>query len=214
VKGMGDTWVNYVIRHKEMLRFMENLKDDDIVIHVDGFDTIVLCPLNEIVRKFKSKKCKVLFSKIADNGSIIQTYFQWKLGFHGLKANAGMFMGYVSKLREVLHRVIESNHTHDQMVINTFIHDDPEIKIDAEQDVFCNILSFKHIEVVDDTLYYKNKSPCILSAPGCVDMNILLEYLDIKKSTFSCDFKYRFKEYTQYFMIEIVVLILILWLVF
>jgi hypothetical protein len=57
VRGMGHPWEGYVKRHHELLAFLKEVPDDDIVINVDGFDTIVLCSLNEIVQKFKAMKC-------------------------------------------------------------------------------------------------------------------------------------------------------------
>ncbi len=212
VKGMGDKWKGFVVRHNELLRFMKTLRDDDIVINIDGFDTIVLCPLNEIIQKFKSMDCKALFSQTSDNGNMLQKYIQWKLGFHGMKVNAGMFMGYVSKMKEILSKVVKSTHADDQMVINSFVHDDPEIKIDTEYDIFCNISNHSYTNVVDGTLHYKDKTPCILSAPGCVNLNGILRQLDIQTSPYSCNIIGRIREYSKYFIHEIIVLLFVFYI--
>jgi hypothetical protein len=212
VKGMGHEWKGFVERHRELLKFMETLGDDDIIVNIDGFDTIVLCPLDEIIRRFTSMGCEALFSMTADNGGIGNKYIQWKLGFSGTKANAGMFMGYVSKLREIIGTLLKSNHSDDQMVINTFIHEDPDIKIDTERMIFCNITTLKYTDVIDGTFYYGDKQPCLLSAPGCVNINPILEQLGIQTSMYTCNAMGRIKGYYKYFIIEIIVVLFLIYM--
>jgi hypothetical protein len=139
-----DPWEGYVKRHRELLEFLKGLDDHDIVINVDGFDTIVLCPLKNIIRKFKAMNCDLLFSMTADNGNLIQKYVQWKLGFYGEKANAGMFMGYAFKMREFIEKVLASGEYNDQIVVNRMLG---SIKIDTNQEIFCNVVNTSGLHI-------------------------------------------------------------------
>lgn len=211
VRGMGQKWEGFVKRHQDLLVFLESLHDSDIVVNVDGFDTIVLCPMNVIIERFKQKKCDVLFSMTANNGNFIQSYVQWKLGFYGEKANAGMFMGYVFKMKEVIRRILnDSERYNDQIIVNKFVHKDPMIKIDTHHDVFCNILNLSGTRVENGVFKYRNTEPCILSAPGCVDLRGLFKQLDIKETPFSCNASQRIREYYKYFIVEMLIVVLVL----
>ena len=209
VKGVGDKWKGYVKRHRDLLKFLKGLDDYDVVINVDGFDTIVLCPINVIVRKFKAMDCDLLFSMTADNGNIIQKYVQWKLGFYGEKANAGMFMGYAFKMREFIEKVLASGEYNDQIVVNRILG---SAKIDTNQEIFCNVVNTSGLRVHNNELWYKNKKPCLLSAPGCVDLRPFLREIGIRTSQLTCNAGQRFKEYYQYFIIEIVLLLILFYI--
>ena len=208
VRGMGHPWEGYVKRHRELLQFLKSLDDHDVVINVDGFDTIVLCPIDVIVRKFKAMRCDLLFSMTADNGNIIQKYVQWKLGFYGEKANAGMFMGYAFKMREFIEKMLASGEYNDQIVLNRM----PGIKIDTNQEIFCNVVNTSGLRVHNKELWYKNKKPCLLSAPGCVDLRPFLREIGIRPSEPTCNAGQRLKEYYQYFIIEIVLLLFLFYI--
>lgn len=212
IRGFGHVWEGYVKRHRELLSFLETLDDSDIVVNVDGFDTIVLCPMDVIVERFKAQKCDALFSMTADNGNIFQSYVQWKMGFYGEKANAGMFMGYVFKMKEIIHRILNDNDTfNDQIVVNKFVHQDPTIKIDTRRAVFCNISNLSGVRVENGVLKYKDSEPCILSAPGCVDLRPLLRDLGIALSPFQCNAAQRVMEYYKYFIVEIIIVLFYLY---
>ena len=210
VRGMGHPWEGYVKRHHELLAFLKEVPDDDIVINVDGFDTIVLCSLNEIVQKFKAMKCDMLFSMTADNGNMIQKYVQWKLGFYGEKANAGMFMGYAFKMREFIEKILASGEYNDQIVVNRMLG---SIKIDTNQEIFCNVVNTSGLHIHNRELWYKNKKPCVLSAPGCVDLRPFLRDIGIQTSELTCNAGQRLKEYYQYFIIEIVLVLILFYIV-
>ena len=209
VRGMGHRWEGYVKRHRELLQFLHTVPDDDVVINVDGFDTIVLCSLDEIVQKFKAMRCDLLFSMTADNGNLIQKYVQWKLGFYGEKANAGMFMGYAFKMREFIEKVLASGEYNDQIVVNRMLG---SIKIDTNQEIFCNVLNTSGLHIHNGELWYKNKKPCLLSAPGCVDLRPFLRAINVRTSKLTCNAGQRLKEYYQYFIIEIMLLLFLFYI--
>ena len=74
------------------------------------------------------------------------------------------------------------------------------------------ISNHSYTNVVDGTLHYKDKTPCILSAPGCVNLNGILRQLDIQTSPYSCNIIGRIKEYSKYFIHEIIVLLLVFYI--
>jgi hypothetical protein len=212
VRGIGDKWEGYVKRHEDLLEFLHTLNDDDIVVNVDGFDTIVLDNLEEICNRFKTLKCDMLFSMTADNGGILNKYVQWKLGFLGEKANAGMFMGYVFKLKEVINIILnyKDEKFNDQIIVNKIIYKDPKINIDKNNYIFLNILNLSNVNINDQKITYKKSIPCIMSAPGCVDLVDTFRDLGIKESKYKCNAGQRFKEYYDHFIPEIIIIIIVL----
>lgn len=210
VEGMGTPWKGFVERHKSLIRFLDTLQDDDIVINVDGFDTVVLAPLDTIVHNFKKTKCDVLFSMTENNGNMFHRYVQHKVGFLGELANAGMFMGYTKSLKTFLERIITYGEPDDQVVVNKILHEFPNAKIDTEYDVFCNIITLKNTSIRDGVFYYGEKTPCLLSAPGCSYLNPILRTLEIKESPFSCNVYQRVVFYAKFFVNDILTLILVL----
>lgn len=214
VKGLGDKWINYREAHRSLLQFLETLNDNDIVINVDGFDSIVVCPMDEIVNRFVKMNCKAVFSSTADCDSMVQKYVQWKLGFYGDdKVNAGMFMGYVSKMKQIIQKIVDSGNTNDQITANEIVSGDSEIVIDNDRTIFCNITSDRYAEVQNGVLKYKGATPCIVSAPACVNLNPLIKKLGIHTSDkLTCDYTSRLKEYVKYFIIEIIVLLFVFYM--
>ena len=39
VLGFGKKWSGFNMKYEEIISYMENLSDDDILIYLDGFDT-------------------------------------------------------------------------------------------------------------------------------------------------------------------------------
>lgn len=215
VKGMGDKWINYRESHRRLLQFLDTLNDDDVVINVDGFDSLVVCPLDEIVNRFLKMNCKAVFSGTSHCKSIIKKYVQWKMGFYGDdKVNSGMFMGYVSKIKEIVQKLVNSDSTNDQVAANEIVRGDPEVLIDNDRILFCNITSIDDVKVDNGILSFRGATPCIISAPGCVNLNPLIKKLGgIRTSdNISCDFVVRINEFLKYFIPEIIVLLLVFYI--
>ena len=62
--GMGKKYAGHFMKDLEMIEYLKNpkIKDDDIIVFVDGFDSLLLTGRNEIIEKFKSFNCQLLLS--------------------------------------------------------------------------------------------------------------------------------------------------------
>jgi len=134
VLGWGTKWNGFSDKSKGLVEHLKTKRDDDIVVFVDGFDSKVNRDPTDVVKLFKRYNCKVLFSKANNPGDFI-------LGtcVNDLSANAGMYMGYVKELRQVLEEELAIRCQDDQVNLNTICKKHPFIKVDETQMIFENM---------------------------------------------------------------------------
>lgn len=79
-----------------MITFLNKLNPDDIVIFVDGFDTIINGHIEEAVVRFKKKfaNCKVLVSYGTLENHLFPYVKNKMFGTFRDVANSGLYMGY------------------------------------------------------------------------------------------------------------------------
>ena len=63
ILGYNDKWINFYTKIHKILDFCKTKNPDDIICIIDGFDTIVLSSLDEILDKYKSLNYDIVFSK-------------------------------------------------------------------------------------------------------------------------------------------------------
>lgn len=198
VVGWGTKWNGFVARNKDIIEYLDTLPNDEIVVIVDGFDTLINKSLDNLESDFKKLDCKVLYS-LSDNKSglsgivpdFILNYLAnkvYKPCKDGKSANAGLSMGYVQYVKIVLKEILKSPYTCDQMYLNMICPQFSFLKIDTEYVIFQNLSS------KDDksNAYFKGY-------PG----------------EFSIKRKLReFKEYGRYFIPEIICCVLIIFVLY
>ena len=62
VLGWGTEWTGFIGKCKAVLDCLYTLPNDEIVMVVDGFDTIIKKDLTNVEQVFKSMNCKILAS--------------------------------------------------------------------------------------------------------------------------------------------------------
>lgn len=181
VLGWGEKWNGFNDKIKKTHEYINNLSDDDIIIVVDGFDSKIIKSLDEIEKRFLEMKCQVLFSE--DKNSFLQkTRFSSCSNNNTL--NAGLYMGYVKQLKQILNDANNMNCKDDQRNLNMLCKKYPFIKIDVDEIVFSN---------------KNNNNACILGFPGTPSINRFIRGL---------------KEYAQFFIINLIILFLVVIVMF
>lgn len=189
VLGWGTKWNGYIDKSKGVLKYIEHLPNDHIVVFVDGFDTRVIKDLSTIVQKFKSYNCKVLVSK--DPTSL---KFFAKINFGSCNkfiANAGMYMGYVQQLKTLLHDSINMKCKDDQRILNTLCKKYKYIKVDHKEKIFKNVGAIDKDPTYIDAIF--------LSYPGKLTLHRQLRMI---------------MEYSQFWYMYILMFHLILYILF
>lgn len=174
VVGWGVKWNGFRDKYIGILDYLHTVDDDEIVIFLDGFDTIIERNPLDVERTFKKLKCNILVSKDPNlYGEAVSKYI-----FGTCKddqtANSGMYMGYAKYLKEFLKKALTYKCKDDQKTMNTSCSLIKNIKVDKDEIIFQNVPpSFKS--------YDNNKTPYFKSFPGSLNFKriyrgILFEY--------------------------------------
>lgn len=225
VIGLGEKWINWKHRAKQILMHLNTINDNMLICHIDGFDSIILGNATELYNKYiehYSDKKIVFSSDNADN--IFVKYFKLKK-FSVCRDNfisAGLYMGYNHYVKDLLQKFIDSSETDDQRYFTSLCIDDNNIGIDNNI-LFYNYQYFgKELNYYNNRLIVNNMTPVIISAPGNTnivkvvkhfgyvlnenyDMNTLGYY--VKNSTGLCKF---FKFEIIVFLILLICIIMVL----
>lgn len=204
VLGWGTKWNGFQDKIVGVLNFLKTQPDDEIVIFVDGFDSIIKNDLSTVKQKFEQYDCKVLFSMDTNPQNMLlkpfgylaqQTIFD--TCYTNKTANTGMYIGYTKYLKMVLNDISKSKCKDDQVVANKLCKKYDFIKVDIHNKIFKNYVH-EPINNQQSKEFLQNDA-IFVSFPG----------------TFSWSRVSRFiPEYLQFFYKYIVILHLILIAVF
>ena len=158
VLGFGEKWGGFTWKFLKTREQLNKFNDNDIVIFVDGYDTIILSDKNYIIDKFLSLKTNILVSiegKDLERNFILQ-YMHHKKFVGKCKnnnLNSGLYMGYVGYLKQFLdilcsNKRCKSSTADDQRLMvqlcnskNGFdkqVFFDENVKLDSDVEIFYN----------------------------------------------------------------------------
>jgi len=162
VLGWGTKWRGYSDKTRGVLEYMKTKDDDDIIVFVDGFDTKILRDMSGLHEAFRSYDCRVLLSKDPElSGGLLTRVIFGTCKKNGT-ANAGMYMGYVKELREMLTEEVNMRCQDDQRNFNALCDRYNFIKVDEHERVFKNVSPYTaHVKT---DAYFK-------SFPGTVSLD-------------------------------------------
>jgi hypothetical protein len=194
VLGMGTKWQGFTYKAKVILDYVNTLPDEEIIVIVDGFDTIIK-KTEGLEDKFKSMDCGVLVSKEDNSGfskimpKFIENYIKKRVfGFckDNSIANSGLLMGYVKYIKEVYNIMGSDISDDDQRNLNKSCSKLSYLKIDINHEIFENCSSKNDVE--------KSKA-YICAIPG--EMSFIRSLR-------------AFMEYPKFLIPEIIILLLII----
>ena len=190
VLGWGKKWTGFKMKYIYVYNFIKNLKDNDIIIFLDGFDVYINGYLEDAIKIFKKNNYKVLFSKEIPMYKI--NYFKNKV-FNPYNEkyilNTGLYMGYVKYLKILLHESLKLKCNDDQRNMNILRNKYNFINIDINNEIFENI-QYKNELKKSDSIFVQK--------PGTISKNRL------KRSIY---------EYSQFFLKEIILFIILLYII-
>jgi len=195
VIGWGTKWNGFMGKARDILTYLETHTDDEIVVVVDGFDTIINKNLDGLEQTFIEMDCKVLYALDDKSGmtpyipNIIKKYTKWKI-FGTCKndenANAGLYMGYCKELKTVLKAILSTDTDDDQRAVNSLCSQFPFLKIDTNHIIFENCSSKNN-----------NSNAYFIQFPGTITFNRIVRSVP---------------EYSKYFVVEILILIFVIYI--
>ena len=184
--GMGKEYVGHFMKDLEMMDYLKELPKNDIVIFVDGFDTLMLGDVDEIKEKFEDSKADLLMSveNIGMLSFIHATVFERVKGNY---LNTGLYMGragfLLSFLKDMYSQKYDLKSNQKTWCSYLFKLQTEKrmdgIKLDEKSEVFLNhsfttsnILKFdekeKRINIKDGS------KPCFIQGNGCEDMTYII----------------------------------------
>jgi hypothetical protein len=185
VLGWGTKWNGFMDKFNAVIEHLETLPDNEIVMFVDGFDSIINKDLSDVEKVFKSMNCKILLSK---HTGVIR-YISKKVFKECSKvtANSGLYMGYNKYVKELLREALETGEDDDQRALNIACSKTNFIKIDTDHIIFENC--FNSNECVQKSKAF------VVQTPGQMSVS---------------RYSRAIKEYGKYFTLEILLIVLII----
>ena len=207
--GMGKKYIGHFMKELEMIEFLKDKDEEDVVIFVDGFDSLILGEPEEIIEKFKKTGKKMILSvENIRNNFLTHSYnFQKVLGKF---TNTGLYIAHAGYLKKFLQTMYSKDYDKksNQKTWSKFINSkDEEIDfslfgIDKDSELFLN-----HSFTCGNKFTLENKriklntgvEPVFIQGKGCADMDYIINDLgyessNIHKDTFTKDkWKYNFK---------------------
>ncbi len=138
VLGMGTEWKGFQDKFDGMTNYLKTKNEDDIVVFLDGFDSLIVKDPVNLEKIFKSYDCKILASKDPEKQ---MGWFMFG-SCRGHTANSGMYMGYVKELRQLMREANDMTCTDDMVNLNTFCRNHDYVKVDVDCLIFENIVCF------------------------------------------------------------------------
>ena len=135
VLGWGEKWNGFTDKYKGVQKFLETVDDNDIVVFLDGFDTVIEKDPKDLEQLFESKNCDILFSK-DHTGEFFKSIFGTCKD--GVTANTGMYMGRVKALKPLMKDCLTVRCGDDQVNLNGLCMKYDNLKINMDEDIFYN----------------------------------------------------------------------------
>ena len=195
ILGWGDKWHGFHQRTLALYNYISKLPPDEIVVCLDGFDTLAIDTPQNLYSKFKTMGVNCLWSCEYDN-------FGYKKCIFGGLLNGGMYMGYAGSLTFIYKTIIDEYGSNtlnldDQKIINDLYNRNVNnfqqlITLDTNNVIFANISYENPINYLTNTgdcrINYicccskivnrqTGIQPVFISGPGNINMKQFLNVL-------------------------------------
>jgi hypothetical protein len=193
VLGWGTQWNGFMDKFRGVFEYLKKQSDDEIIIFVDGFDSMINKSLDSVEQDFKNMNCKVLvstderehFFPLVTSYAVKKVFGSCK---NGHTCNTGLYMGYCKELKLVIQKILSQECDDDQRAFNQVCADFSFIKVDTENKIFENFSSSG-----------SSSNAYIVQFPGKMSYNRWSRAVI---------------EYYKYFIPEICILVLIVFILF
>ena len=232
ILGLGTKWQGLSYKFHLILKYLKTIDPNDIVCFIDGYDVICIRDTNELINEFKKLINNKLILISVDTNSLIHEllaplYFT-KVDDNYI--NSGCYMGYAKNLLivfEELNKSINDFNVNDQKLLIEYCKKNPNSYVlDKDNNIFlCYVNSLTEIDnkinIINNTIYYKNSKPFFIHGPAFTYLNnILIKigfentlYLKNIKKTCIKDFKNKMLYYVKDLLKEYQIIFIIIYLI-
>ena len=142
VLGMGKKWNGFNDKLMGVMDFCKKLEPDEIVVFVDGFDSIIHRSPDNVEREFKKMNCGLLFSSVSSYNIPLFDLFVFRMfgtcNTHGI-ANSGLYMGYAKYIIDFITKALENATGDDQKDVNNTCEKVNYVCVDEKCKFFKNL---------------------------------------------------------------------------
>lgn len=196
--GVGETFIGFRERLPILQNYLKNVNFEEIIIIMDGYDTLFNSKPDLALEKFLSKNTRILISAEKSFTYQYSAYFE---KYNQIKSpykfvNAGTYMGYAGDISNMLDTIFEVPYDGiDQGMIGAWLYDkldQPEkVQLDTNCDVFwvtsgdwteLKIIAEEQPEIANPTTKTK---PFIIHNTGNADPNLNKTYKAAYKNIMS-----------------------------
>lgn len=209
--GFGKKYQGHFMKDLEMIEFLKTVPKEDIVVFLDGFDTLMLSDTEEVIKKFRETGKKMVISiENIRNSFLTHSYHFQKVQEKFI--NTGLYIGYAGYVLEFLKEMYSQdyNKKSNQTTWSSFLNK-PKHKIDLDHfgvdsgsKIFLNHSptcnnKFKFIKDQKRLVMEDKTRPCFIQGNGVVNMDYIINgtgYKDnniYKDSLFWERMKYNYK---------------------
>ena len=178
--GYGQKYKGHFMKDTLLLEYTKTLPKDEIVIFMDGFDTLFLGDCDEILNKFKKLNSKIVLS-VENIGSLNFIHKAVFSKYKGKFINTGLFMGYAGELTKFLSEMYSNEFDlySNQKTWATFLNNCKyDISLDLNSELFLNhsfttdnIFKVKNNRILLDT----KSQPIFIQGNGQSNMDYILK---------------------------------------
>jgi len=235
ILGWGEKWDGYITKLKLVMNYIQDLPDDEIICFIDSFDVIMLRPLDELEKTFRS------FNKLTGH-NVIVGYDQSPSLFinqlttihfgtcHGILLNSGTYIGFVKYIKQMLKTISNHSSKDDQIALTEYVQKNPHnIHIDTSCIFFITInypigdfICDERIKIENKTLFYRGIKPFFAHGNGNTNMDKLIYKLgykinikikrEIQNNIISIQYKKVINNYLYFFVYLINIIFFVLFL--
>jgi hypothetical protein len=229
VLGWGQEWKGFIMKIHLFQEYLNKLDDDDIVCFVDGYDVIILQPVDKIETLFRNSGKKILIS-IESPADMVPFYdmlikYLYFGEYKNYRINSGTFIGYVKYLKELYNNVCNDYNCNDKNLDDQKIltdmcnkYNDNDVDVDINNDIFLVISHFDSYKRTNcklknnELVFNNNIKPCILHGCANYNLNNILKKLDynIDKVKYRDNLSYLLKSTVFKIIIKMIIIIIII----
>ena len=168
---------------KDVLQNSPVISDNDIIMFVDAYDVIINAPFNEVIEKFTSMKCDILFAAEKNcwpNPEIAKLFPSQPTNYKFL--NSGCYIGRKKHIQSILNNEI-GNADDDQFYLQLqyLLRKDINISIDYNNEIFqCLAGAEESLSLNEHNNFVNsetNTNPLILHCNGGKDQKLIMNSL-------------------------------------
>ena len=236
--GYGEKWGGLIWKFHKMREFLNNvnLHPNDLIVFVDGYDTLCINNAQRLLTKFYSLETNILISQdIKYVNNPLYDYFHNRIfgNCNDIYINTGMYMGFFPYVKKLINTICTKSDCldsklNDQVEMTKLCKlADPfytaNVKIDTENSIFLNLVANKldiyHNDIVTVTKYGKltlvnGDDIVFVSGPNNTDLLPILKLYNFKDPglfrTHSSEIFIKIRDYAKYVIPEIIIIIVII----